>query len=303
MTTPNAPRFSPSRRTPRSGTRRRGPAACCLTAAVTASLAGCGVPALVVPHARAPFHPAAPALRRAPLYFYPACGPAPDTARPPRALVVFFGNDVGFWRAHQRLAERLSARGYAVVGVDVRRVLRRLPRGAARDSAYLGRVDSLLGGARAALGDPAVPLVIAGHSIGGELALWTAARLRAPGLAGVVTMSPGARGHLGVGLSDLLGREPHGADSFAVDSQVARLAPRVRVALVRGTRDGFRYADSAIVAAGARRFAVVGQGHSLLDLDAAAPVALAALAFVLDAADGAAACASARTAAPAGSGR
>lgn len=163
---------------------------------------------------------------------------------------------------------------------------RGLPSGPARAAVYLARVDSLLGAARAALGGADVPLVIAGHSVGGELAVWSAAHLRAPafepGLVGVVTLSPGARGHLGVGLSDMLGREPRGADSFAVDSQVARLqalAPRVRVALVRGTRDDFRRADPAIVAAGARRFAAEGQGHSLLNLRAAGPVVLDAFAF------------------------
>ena len=254
--------------------------------AAAALLAGCGVPALVVPHARTALHPTAPGLRRAPLYFYPARTTAGDTARSPRALVFFFGNDVGFWRAHQRLAELLSAHGYAVVGFDVRRALGQLPNDTTRATVYLARVDSLVTESRAVLGATAVPLVIAGHSIGGELAVWTAARLRAPALesrlAGVVTLSPGARGHLRTGLSDLLGREPRGDGSFAVDSEVARLAPRMRVALVRGTRDPFRYADSGIVAAGARRFVAAGQGHSLLNLRAAGPVVLAAIAFVLD---------------------
>ena len=261
-----------------------------LAAACATSAAACALPGLVLPHAHAPLHPTTAELRGAPLYLYPAWADAPDPARPPRAYVFFFGNDVGFWRAHQRLAELLRGQGYAVAGLDVRRVLKRLPRGPARDSVFLARVDALLERARPALGAADAPLVVAGHSIGGELALWTAARLREPGFVGVVTLSPGARGHLGVGLGDMLGREPHGADSFAVDSQVARLVPRVRVALVRGTKDDFRYADSAIVAAGARRFEAAGQGHSLLDLRAAGPVVLAAFAFVLGvSADGAAA--------------
>ena len=245
-------------------------------------LTGCAVPALVVPHARAPFHPTLDALRGAPLYFYPAR----DTTHPPRAFVFFFGNDVGFWRAHQRLAELLSTAGYTVVGCDLRRVFGALPHGATRRTTYLARIDSLITNARAAVGAAHVPLVIAGHSIGGEVAVWTAASLRAPdhepGLVGVVTLSPGQRGHLGTGLSDLLGREPHGVDSFAVDSEVARLTPQLRVALVRGERDGFRRADATIVAAGARRFPVARQGHSLLGLRAVEPVVLAALAYVTD---------------------
>jgi acetyl esterase/lipase len=243
--------------------------------------AACALPGLVLPRAHAPLRPAAPELRRAPVYLYPAYADVPDPARPPRAYVFFFGNDVGFWRAHERLAELLRAQGYAVAGVDVRRLLRHLPRGPARDSVFLRRVDLLLARARPALGADSAPLVVAGHSIGGELAVWAAARLPEPALVGVVSMSPGARGHLGVGLGDMLGREPHGADSFAVDSEVARLVPRVRVALVRGSKDDFRRADPAIVAAGARRFVAEGQGHSLLDLRAAGPVVLAAFAFAL----------------------
>ena len=254
-----------------------------LTLAYSAFGAACALPGLVLPHAHAPLHPTTPELRGAPLYLYPAYGDAPDPTRPPRAYVFFFGNDVGFWRAHERLAGLLRAKGYAVAGLDVRRVLKHLPRGPARDSVFLARVDSLLERARPVLGAAAAPLVVAGHSIGGELALWTAARLREPGFVGVVSLSPGARGHLGVSLGDMLGREPHGSDSFAVDSQVAQLAPRVPVALVRGTKDDLGYADSAIVAAGARRFEAVGQGHSLLDLRAAGPVVLAAFAFVLGA--------------------
>ena len=261
-------------------------------AVIAALFTGCGLPALVLPHAHAPFHPAVATLRRAPLYFYPASVAAPDSAHAARAVVFFFGNDVGFWRAHQRLAELLRAHGYDVVGFDVRRELGRLPNGPTREAVYLARIDSLITDARAAFGAAALPLVIAGHSIGGELALWTAAHLRAPrsavppvaGLAGVVSLSPGARGHLRTGLSDMLGREPHGPESFAVDSVVVRLAPDVRVALVRGTRDPFRSADSAIVAAGARLFPVAGQGHSRLKQHVAGPVVLAALAFVLDSA-------------------
>ncbi|HEY0780237.1 MAG TPA: thioesterase domain-containing protein [Gemmatirosa sp.] len=247
--------------------------------AVASALSGCFLVTALRPGAKAPFHPADPALQRAPLYFYPTR----DTTRPPRAVVFFFGNDVGFWAAHQRLAELLSRDGYSVIGFDVKRELDDLPDGATREAVYLARVDSLLTHARAALGANDRPLVIAGHSIGGEIALWTAAHLRAPGLepglVGVVAMSPGQRGHLRTGLSDLRGEEPHERGSFAVDSEVGLLSPRIRVALVRGELDGFRYADSGLVAAGARLFLVPKQHHSLKGITAAAPVVRAALQY------------------------
>ena len=249
-------------------------------AACGVAVSACSLVTALRPGAHAPFHPTDAALQHAPLYFYPAVAGAA-----PRAVVFFFGNDVGFWAAHQRLAELLSRDGYAVVGFDVKRMLGGLPEGPTREAVYLARVDTLLTHARAALGASDRPLVIAGHSIGGELALWTAAHLRAPehepGLVGVVSMSPGQRGHLRTGLSDLRGEEPHERGSFAVDSEVGLLAPRVRVAVVRGELDKFRYADSGLVAAGARLFPVPGQHHSLKGLTSAAPVVRAALAYAV----------------------
>ena len=246
---------------------------------VASTLGGCFLITALRPGARAPFHPTDAALRDAPLYFYPSR----DTTQPPRAVVFFFGNDVGFWAAHQRLAELLSRDGYAVVGFDVRRELGRLPDGPTREAVYLAHVDSMLTHARAALGASDRPLVIMGHSIGGEIALWSAAHLRAPalepGLVGVVSMSPGQRGHLRTGLSDLRGEEPHERGSFAVDSEVGLLTPRIRVALVRGELDKFRYADSGLVAAGARLFVVPKEHHSLKGITAAAPVVRAALLY------------------------
>src|SRR4051812_47456137 len=62
-------------------------------------------------------------LRGIPLAFYPSA----DVTRAPRGVVFFFGNDVGFWAAHQALAERLAGQGYAVAGFDVKRFLSTLP--------------------------------------------------------------------------------------------------------------------------------------------------------------------------------
>ena len=72
--------------------------------------------------------PRDPELLREPLYFYPA---VPRSSHP-KAGVFFLGNDLGFWEAHQKLAERLASHGYAVVGFDVKKFLDRLP-----DSALL----------------------------------------------------------------------------------------------------------------------------------------------------------------------
>jgi hypothetical protein len=79
--------------------RRRGAAALAAAGlALLCVLAGCRAPA--VSH----YRPRDARLRELPLTFYPSA----DEGRPPRAVVFFFGNDVGFWAAHQELAERLA---------------------------------------------------------------------------------------------------------------------------------------------------------------------------------------------------
>ncbi|MFL5578006.1 MAG: alpha/beta hydrolase [Gemmatimonadaceae bacterium] len=228
------------------------------------------------------YRPRDAALRRLPLLFYPAA----DTTRPARAVVFFFGNDVGFWEAHQRLAERLAGDGYAVAGFDVRRFLASLPDGpAARESAYAAGIAPIIRGARRELGGDSLPLVIGGHSIGAEIALWTAVHVPEPGLRGVLAMSPGLRGHLRVTLSDLANRgDPREEGSFSVPDLVGALPRGVRVALVRGQHDAYRYADSALVAAGGarlERFPVALAGHSLKKLVLAGPAVERAMTYLV----------------------
>jgi dienelactone hydrolase len=230
------------------------------------------------------YRPRDAALRRLPVSFYPAA----DTSRPPRAVVFFFGNDVGFWEAHQKLAERLAGDGYAVAGFDVKRFLASLPDAPpARESAYAAGIDAIIDRARRELRGDSLPLVIAGHSLGAEIAVWTAAHVPEPGLSGVLILSPGSRGHLRVTLSDVLdGGEPREAGSFSVAEQIAALPAPVRVALVRGQSDRYRYADSALVAAGGariERFGVPFAGHSLKKLFLAGPAVERAMDFLLPA--------------------
>jgi hypothetical protein len=200
-------------------------------------------------------------------------------------LVFFFGNDVGFWRAHQQLAERLAVAGYGVVGFDVRSTLAALPDGppAGRDSAFLARVGPLVAGARAALGGASrPPLVLGGHSIGAELALWTAAHLRPVGLVGVLALAPGARGHLRITLADIAEHgEPVEPGSFAVADEIRAVVPMARVAVVRGAHDRYGGVEAALVAAGARRFPIPFAGHALRRLLVSTPVVESALAWLV----------------------
>lgn len=207
----------------------------------------------------------------------------------PRALVLFFGNDVGFWRPHHELAADLSSQGYAVAGVDIRPLLASLPEGhPQRDDACAAIVRDLADRVRRELALDSVPLIIGGHSLGAELAVWSAANAGARGLVGTLALSPGSRSHLRVTASDLLmTSEPRGSDSFAVSDEVnAATQLGQRVAIIRGSGDKFRSADVSLLAAGgssARRFVVPFASHSLRNLTLARYSIRDALEWLLEA--------------------
>ena len=208
-----------------------------------------------------------PVLRAEPMYLYAAA----DSTRPPRALVFFFGNDIGFWQPHRKLAASLAGSQYAVAGFDMRPLLRSLPDPIRqRDSAFAARIAPIIARARHELGADTVPLIIAGHSLGAEVAIWTAAYVCPPGSAGVLALSPGSRSHLRVSISDIMnGPEPTGPESFSVPATIAAVPPDERVAIIRGQRDDYAKFDPALLAAGGnriQRYAVPFSGHSLKGL-------------------------------------
>ncbi len=207
------------------------------------------------------------ALRTLPLYFYPAT----DTTRPPKAVVFFFGNDVGFWQPHHQMAAIMAADGYATVGYDMKPILSSLPeKEPARDSAFAVQIAVVIASARQEFGAENLPLIIGGHSIGAEVAIWVAAHSRVPGVIGVLAASPGSRSHLRISASDMaMSSEPTDAESFAVADAVRRMPPSVRLAIIRGGSDKYAFADSALLEAGApraKRFSVPLASHSLRDL-------------------------------------
>jgi pimeloyl-ACP methyl ester carboxylesterase len=206
-------------------------------------------------------------LRAEPVFLY---APA-DSTRPPRAVVFFFGNDIGFWQPHRKLAASLARSQYAVAGFDMRSLLRSLPEHSPeRDSAFAARIEPIIARARHELSGDSVPLIIAGHSLGAEVAIWTAARVCPPGMMGVLALSPGSRSHLRVSVSDLMnGPEPSGPESFSVAAAIAGVPTDDRIAIIRGVRDDYIRADSALLAAGGdriERFKVPFSGHSLKGL-------------------------------------
>jgi pimeloyl-ACP methyl ester carboxylesterase len=209
----------------------------------------------------------------------------------PRALVLFFGNDVGFWRPHHALAAELASQGYAVAGIDIRPLFGALPEGhPSRDSSCAAAIRDIATRVNNELALESVPIVIAGHSLGAELASWAAAHAGVPGVVGVLALAPGSRSHLRVTPSDILmNAEPEGPDSFAVaDAMSAASAAGLRVAVLRGSNDKLRSADSALLSAGpsVRRFGVPLAGHSLRNLTVARYVIREAMDWLLDARKG-----------------
>lgn len=221
-----------------------------------------------------------PQLRRSSLLFY-----MPDTARSaPRALILFLGNDVGFWEPHQQLAARLAGAGYVVVGLDIREYLSHLPSGEPqRDRTFADSIVPLIAAIRHEVGE-ALPLVLGGHSFGAEVAFWIARNHEPTGLVGILAMSPRSSGHLFVTPMDLANEEAHGEGAWSTIDAVRTIDPRVRIAIVRGSKDQFAVHDSAFAAAGGARFhryLVPFAAHSLKKLLIAGPIVEHAVAYLV----------------------
>ncbi|PYO79877.1 MAG: hypothetical protein DMD63_02965 [Gemmatimonadetes bacterium] len=232
--------------------------------------------------AHSAYTPRDPELQHEPLYFYPDV----DGTRHPKAGVFFLGNDLGFWGPHQKLAERLAEHGYAVVGFDVKKFLDRLPDSALlRDSVLVHDIPDLMKRSLHELGADSGPIVIAGHSFGADLALWTEANARVPGVVGVLALGPTKRDHPTVTIKDQVNAgEPTEAGSFAVDEQIRNTPPHVRIALLRGASDKERKSDRAFIEAGGARMTytiIPFASHSLKSLIIAGPMIERALDLLL----------------------
>jgi len=200
-----------------------------------------------------------------------------EQTRAKRAGVFFLGNDLGFWQAHQKLAERLASHGYAVVGFDVKKFLDRLPDSALlRDSVLAHDVPPLIKRSLHELGADHVPMVIAGHSFGADIALWTEANAPISGVVGVLALGPTRRDHPTVTLKDQMNSgEPTEPGSFAVAEQIRNTPAKVHIALMRGASDKERTSDRDFIAAGGARMSytvIPFASHSLRSLIIAGPM-------------------------------
>ncbi len=173
----------------------------------------------------------------------------------PRAVVCLLHG--GFWRMpYDRqelapLARVLALEGFAVWNMEYRR----LGGGGGWPETFMDVAAGIDHLAVLSAGGTALPLhrvVVAGHSAGGHLALWSAARERFPGLAparvpvmavaGLAPVADLAAAHaLSVGRSavaEFLGGSPQEAEArYQAASPAALLPLGVRQLVVHGTRD------------------------------------------------------------------
>ena len=232
--------------------------------------------------AHSTYRPRDPRLQGEPLYFYPARG-----QQTPRAGVFFLGNDLGFWGPHQKLAQRLADHGYAVVGFDIKAFLERYPDSARlRDSVLVHDLPPLMKRSLHELGADTGPIVIAGHSFGADLALWTEANARPAGVVGILALGPTKRDHPTVTLRDEINSgEPTEPGSFAVADQIRNTPSSVRIALMRGASDKERKSDREFIDAGGARMSytiIPFASHSLKSLIIVGPMIEHALDDLLD---------------------
>jgi pimeloyl-ACP methyl ester carboxylesterase len=228
--------------------------------------------------AHSAYIPRDPQLQQEPLYFYPEVG----NLGHPKAGVFFLGNDLGFWKPHQALAQRLAEHGYAVVGFDVKEFLDRLPDSALlRDSVLAHDVPLLMKRSLRELGADSLPIVIAGHSFGADIALWTEANAPIRGVVGVLALGPTRRDHPTVTIRDQMNSgEPTEPGSFAVAEQIRNTPANVRIALLRGASDKERKSDRDFITAGGSRMSytiIPFASHSLRSLVIAGPMIQSAL--------------------------
>jgi len=220
---------------------------------VVITIAGIGLTTWFTHYAKATsaYIPQDHALRRPDVYLFHAQGSS-------HAFIWLYGNDVAFWRAHQELATLLASRGYDVVGFDARHFFDATSAtGSARDSLVARTISTLVAHARHEFHDDTLPVIVAGHSLGADLAAWTAAHVTIPRLVGVVMLNPTRRSHLYATMRDraFLG-EPIELGSYAAADVVRRIPPNVRVVVARGDHDSHNAGDTALVTA------VVTSGHA-----------------------------------------
>jgi acetyl esterase/lipase len=172
----------------------------------------------------------------------------PGQGAPPRpvSVVVVHG---GFWRpGYDRTHAGAQAQAFADAGFPTAVVEYRRPGlPGPSNGGWPATLDDIAAAVAAIRADPALPtpLVLVGHSAGGQLVAWAAAQAWAHGLRGVVSLAGvldldhGARtGVGGDAIATFLGGTPEEAPEAYAAADPVRLAPGIPVVVVHARDDG-----------------------------------------------------------------
>lgn len=177
----------------------------------------------------------------------------PPRGRPPHASTLLVLVHGGFWRQEwdrtnvRPLASTLTHHGFVVAAPEYRRVggLGGWPETGLDVEAALAAIPGLIAAAAPGLVDPADPVVLAGHSAGGHLALWAGPRAGAARVRRIVALAPvadlayAARTGMGDDAAQaLLGGSPDDVPRQYADADVTRMLPcDVPITIIQGTED------------------------------------------------------------------
>jgi len=140
----------------------------------------------------------------------------------PKGIVILGTGDGGWSYWEENTAKHLMSQGYAVGGWDCRKFADTRTYGQAELAAgYLAAVEAVRKRTHAARD---TPVWYGGWSTGAEQSLAAAtAPDRPKNLVGLLLAAPGTRARYGITTADLLGADPRGPDTFALEDMAKKL--------------------------------------------------------------------------------
>lgn len=152
----------------------------------------------------------------------------------PKAVALLASGDGGWTDLEEKMARTLASEGFRVIGWDCRSYAKL---GAYNQGRLCEDVRSALKESGAHGDQHDLPVVLVGFSTGAEQMIAVAASDHRPRrLRGLLILAPGHRGRYGIQLSDLMGIQPKGADTFSLE-QMAPGLEGLRIFQIHGEHD------------------------------------------------------------------
>lgn len=157
-----------------------------------------------------------------------------DDEVPPKSLALLASGDGGWSDLEEKMSRTLAAQGLCVIGWDCRNYAKLGPYDRKR---LCEDVRSALTEAEKSTGRNSLPVLFVGFSTGAEQMISVAASdTRPSALRGLLVLAPGHRGRYGIELSDLMGIQPKGPNTFSLEEMVPSLTG-LRIFQIHGEHD------------------------------------------------------------------